>query len=68
MTGGGYATIGTVIQCDLDKVAQAAPGTRAKFDAVDVHEALRLRADYRSRLRAVAQALALFDNAGWLGQ
>jgi biotin-dependent carboxylase-like uncharacterized protein len=68
VTGGGYATIGTVIQCDLDRVAQAAPRTQFRFRAVDIHEALRLRAQYKSRLRAVADSLALFDNAGWLGQ
>jgi biotin-dependent carboxylase-like uncharacterized protein len=68
VTGGGYATIGTVIQCDLDRVAQAAPHTRFRFRAVDIRDALRLRAQYKSRLCALADSLALFDNAGWLGQ
>ncbi len=68
VTGGGYATIGTVVQCDLDKVAQAAPRTKIKFRTVEIQDALRLRAAYRARLRAAAGALALFDNAGWLGQ
>jgi biotin-dependent carboxylase-like uncharacterized protein len=68
VTGGGYATIGTVVQCDLDRVAQAAPRTKITFRAVDIQDALRLRAAYRARLRAAAEALALFDNAGWLGQ
>lgn len=68
VTGGGYATIGTVIQCDLDRVAQAAPRTRFRFRAVTIEEALRLRAQYKSRLRALADSLALFDHAGWLGQ
>jgi biotin-dependent carboxylase-like uncharacterized protein len=68
VTGGGYATIGTVVQCDLDRVAQAAPRTRFRFRAVTIDEALRLRAQYRARLRALADSLALFDSAGWLGQ
>ena len=68
VTGGGYATIGTVIQCDLDRVGQAAPRTRFRFRAVTIQEALRLRAQYKSRLRAVADSLALFDRVGWLGQ
>src|SRR5262249_5194531 len=68
VTGGGYATIGTVVQCDLDKVAQAAPRTKVRFRPVGIDDALRLRAAYRARLRATAEALALFDNADRLGQ
>ena len=68
VTGGGYATIGTVIQCDLDRVAQAPPRSHFRFRAVTIDEALHLRREYKSRLRAVADSLALFDNAGWLGQ
>jgi biotin-dependent carboxylase-like uncharacterized protein len=68
VTGGGYATIGTVIQCDLDRVAQAAPRTRFRFRAVTIQEALQLRQQHKARLRAVADSLGLFDRAGWLGQ
>lgn len=68
VTGGGYATIGTVIQCDLDRVAQAPPRSRLRFRAVTIEEALRLRAQYRARLRGLANSLALFDSVGWLGQ
>jgi hypothetical protein len=35
---------------------------------VTIQEALRLRAQYKARLRAVADSLALFDRVGWLGQ
>jgi biotin-dependent carboxylase-like uncharacterized protein len=68
VTGGGYATIGTVVQCDLDRVAQAPPHSRLRFRAVTIQEALRLRAQYRARLRMLADSLALFDSVGWLGQ
>ncbi|HZO80087.1 MAG TPA: biotin-dependent carboxyltransferase family protein [Candidatus Binataceae bacterium] len=68
VTGGGYATIGTVLQCDLDRVAQAAPRARLRFRAVTIREALQIRAQYRARLRALADSLALFDSVGWLGQ
>ena len=54
VTGGGYATIGTVIQCDLDRVAQAPPRTQFRFRAVTIQDALRLRAQYKARLRALA--------------
>jgi biotin-dependent carboxylase-like uncharacterized protein len=68
VTGGGYATIGTVVQCDLDRVAQAPPRARVRFRAVTIDDALRLRAQYHGRLRALGGSLALFDHAGWLGQ
>jgi len=68
VTGGGYATIGTVVQCDLDRVAQAPPRARFRFRAVTIEDALRLRGQYHARLRALSDSLALFDQAGWLGQ
>ncbi len=68
VTGGGYATIGTVVQCDLDRVAQAPPRARLRFRAVTIEDALRLRAQYHGRLRALCGSLALFDQAGLLGQ
>ncbi len=68
VTGGGYATIGTVIQCDLDRVAQAEAGAKLKFRAVDIDGALRARREYRIKLAEVAESLALFDRAGLLGQ
>ena len=68
VTGGGYATIGTVVQCDLDRVAQAAPRTHFRFTSVTIQDALRLRSQYKARVRALADSLALFDSVGWLGQ
>lgn len=68
VTGGGYATIGTVIQCDLDLVAQAEPGSKVRFRAIDIDEALRARNEYKARLTRIAESLSLFDNVGLLGQ
>jgi len=68
VTGGGYATIGTVIQCDLDLVAQAEPGSKVRFRAIDIDEALRARSEYASRLAQIAESLSLFDQVGLLGQ
>lgn len=68
VTLGGYATIGTVIQCDLDKASQAEPGSSLRFRAVDVDAALRARAEWRTKISKVAASLALFDHAGLLGQ
>jgi len=38
-TTGGYTKIATVIDADLDRVAQAVPGEALRFDAVTVEEA-----------------------------
>jgi KipI family sensor histidine kinase inhibitor len=38
-TTGGYAKIASVISADLDRLAQAAPGTPLRFEAVTVTEA-----------------------------
>jgi biotin-dependent carboxylase-like uncharacterized protein len=67
VTGGGYATIGTVIQCDLDLLAQTPPGSKVMFRAVDLDAAMRARSEHRARLSGVAGALALFDRVGLLG-
>lgn len=62
-TTGGYPRIGTVLPCDLPRVAQAAPGTSLRFRFVDVEDALAacrtedetLR-DLRNRLRPLVRA------------
>ncbi|MBI2962140.1 MAG: biotin-dependent carboxyltransferase [Deltaproteobacteria bacterium] len=67
VTGGGYATIGTVIHCDLDRLAQAPPGSKVTFRSVDVDEAMRARREYRARIAAIAESLSLFDRVGLFG-
>jgi len=54
VTGGGYATIGTVISADLDLIAQLKPPDRVMFRAVSVEEALEARRDRRLRLERIA--------------
>jgi biotin-dependent carboxylase-like uncharacterized protein len=68
VTGGGYATIGTVIQNDLDLLAQASPRSKVTFRAIDVDDAMQARREYGARIAAIAESLALFDRAGVLGQ
>lgn len=50
VSGGGYATIGTVISPDLDRMAQMQPNQKARFVAVDLEEALAIRRQYNQRL------------------
>ena len=48
VSGGGYAMVGTVISADMDRIARGAPGTRTRFTAVTMDEALAARADARA--------------------
>ncbi|TNC29094.1 5-oxoprolinase subunit C family protein [Amycolatopsis alkalitolerans] len=50
VTGGGYATIGTVVSADRDRLAQAKTGDLVSFVPVDLDAALAARRDRRSRL------------------
>jgi biotin-dependent carboxylase-like uncharacterized protein len=68
VTGGGYTTIGTVIKADLDRVAQASPGSKVRFRAVGIEEALQARRAREARLAQVRLALSLMDMTGELRQ
>lgn len=68
VTGGGYTTIGTVIKADLDHVAQTSPGSKVRFCAVGIDEALQARRTREARLTQVRLALGIFDLTGELGQ
>ncbi|MCJ2530941.1 MAG: biotin-dependent carboxyltransferase family protein [Candidatus Thermoplasmatota archaeon] len=45
VSGGGYATIGTVISADLDRVGQSKTGDHTRFKGVDVEEGYRAWAE-----------------------
>lgn len=57
VTGGGYATIATVISADLDRAAQSKTNERTRFRAVELDEALEARTARRRRLDAVRAQL-----------
>ncbi|QRY81026.1 biotin-dependent carboxyltransferase [Pseudomonas sp. PDNC002] len=50
VSGGGYATIGTVISPDLNRMAQMQPNQKARFVAVTLEEALAARRRYHQQL------------------
>jgi biotin-dependent carboxylase-like uncharacterized protein len=56
VSGGGYAMIATVISADMDTVAQSAPGSKTRFVAVDLEDALAARGE-RSRRLAELEAV-----------
>lgn len=68
VTGGGYTTIGTAIKSDLDRIAQASPGSKVRFRAVTIEEALSARTAREVYLAKIRLGLRLFDLSGELGQ
>jgi biotin-dependent carboxylase-like uncharacterized protein len=57
VTGGGYATIGTVISADRDRLAQTKTNDKTRFRSVNLDEALEARKKRRQQLEEVRQAL-----------
>ncbi|MGI8312399.1 biotin-dependent carboxyltransferase family protein [Saccharopolyspora hattusasensis] len=58
VTGGGYATIGTVISVDRDRLAQTRTGGRVHFVPVDVEAAMAARQERSARLEKARAAVA----------
>ncbi|MDR9381075.1 MAG: biotin-dependent carboxyltransferase family protein [Natronomonas sp.] len=57
VTGGGYATVGTVISIDRNMLAQARTHQNITFQAVDIDEAMEARSRHYEQLDAIRQAL-----------
>jgi biotin-dependent carboxylase-like uncharacterized protein len=57
VTGGGYATIGTVISVDRDKLAQTKTNDKTLFRSVELEEALEARERRRQQMEEIRQAL-----------
>lgn len=57
VTGGGYATIGTVISVDRDRIAQTKTGDQVTFVPVQLESALGARAERNERLARVRASL-----------
>ena len=58
VTGGGYATIGTVISADRDKLAQTKTNDKTRFRSVNLDEALKAREKRREQMAEIRQALS----------
>lgn len=57
VTGGGYATIGTVISVDRDKLAQTKTNDKTRFRSVDLEEALAARKERREQMEEIKGSL-----------
>jgi biotin-dependent carboxylase-like uncharacterized protein len=58
VTGGGYATIGTVISTDRDRLAQAKTNDKTRFRSIELDEALAAREERRKHMAEIKEALA----------
>jgi allophanate hydrolase subunit 2 len=63
-TIGGYPKIAVVIDADLDRVAQLAPGSVIRFERVELVEAHRLRQQRLERLRGLCAQILAETTAG----
>jgi allophanate hydrolase subunit 2 len=53
VSGGGYAMVATVISTDMDLVARCAPGTKTRFVAVTMDEALEARREHAAQVAKI---------------
>ncbi len=58
VTGGGYATIGTVISVDRDRLAQTKTNDKTRFRSVDLDEALEARRQRRQQMEEIKESLS----------
>ncbi|MFD2470039.1 5-oxoprolinase subunit C family protein [Amycolatopsis silviterrae] len=61
VTGGGYATIGTVVSADLDALAQLKAPDTVRFVPVSLDQAVAARRESRDRLGHVRRGLRLLS-------
>lgn len=57
VTGGGYATLGTIISADLDLLAQAKAPEKIRFTRVSIDQAIQLRQHHKAMLNEIPAAL-----------
>jgi biotin-dependent carboxylase-like uncharacterized protein len=57
VTGGGYATIGTVISADRDRLAQTKTNDKTRFRSVELEEALEARRERRQQMEEIKGSL-----------
>lgn len=58
VTGGGYATVATVISTDLNRMGQIKTNEKVKFVSVSLEEALQIRKENQLVLNKIAENIA----------
>lgn len=57
VTGGGYATIATIISADLNRMAQIKTNEKVRFVSVSLEQALEARKEVKSQMEKVKAAI-----------
>ena len=57
-TSGGYSKIGVVISSDQDRLAQAQPGEKIKFERVDISQAYRILEQTEEKIKKIKKLIA----------
>lgn len=57
VTGGGYATIATVISADLNRMAQIKSNEKVRFVSVTLEEALQARNEVKDKIAQIKQVI-----------
>lgn len=57
VTGGGYATIGTVISPDRYRLAQVPTNQTIRFETVDIEQALSIRSEHDEELETIRDSI-----------
>ncbi|AMA72947.1 MULTISPECIES: biotin-dependent carboxyltransferase family protein [Aneurinibacillus] len=58
VTGGGYATIATIISADLNRMAQIKTNEKVRFVSVSLEEALRARREMKDKIAQIKQVIS----------
>jgi allophanate hydrolase subunit 2 len=58
VTGGGYATVATIISLDLCRMAQVKTNEQVRFVRVSLEDALQARKDARNQLSQIRSVVA----------
>ncbi|OZF35494.1 allophanate hydrolase [Rhodococcus sp. 14-2483-1-1] len=56
VTGGGYATVGTIINCDIDRLAQMKAPDSVRLSKIGIDDALRARRERGARIERLYRA------------
>ncbi len=65
-TMGGYPKIGTVIEADLWRIAQARAGNTLRFIKTDYAQACRAQQEVTAHVAAIRERRTAWQKAGWL--
>lgn len=61
VTGGGYATIATIISADLNRMAQIKTNEKVHFVSITLQDALKAREEVKNKIQMIKEEIALHN-------